>query len=42
VVLLVQHHDLFSERLAIGKENVHIVDGGMEPSKRQRLSRGVI
>jgi ERCC4-related helicase len=33
--LLVQHHELFADRLVIGKENVHIVDGGMEPSKRQ-------
>ncbi len=32
--LLVQHHELFADRLAIGKENIHIVDGGMEPSKR--------
>ena len=32
--LLVQHHELFADRLAIGKENVHVVDGGMEPSKR--------
>ncbi|NMC05364.1 MAG: DEAD/DEAH box helicase family protein, partial [Candidatus Lokiarchaeota archaeon] len=33
--LLVQHHELFAGRLRIGKENVHIVDGGMEPAKRQ-------
>ncbi|NMC07448.1 MAG: DEAD/DEAH box helicase [Candidatus Lokiarchaeota archaeon] len=33
--LLVQHHELFASRLRIGKENVHIVDGGMDPAKRQ-------
>ena len=35
--LLVQHHELFSEKLAIGKENIHIVDGGMEPQKRKEF-----
>ncbi|MEX2757289.1 MAG: DEAD/DEAH box helicase, partial [Candidatus Sigynarchaeota archaeon] len=32
--LLVQHHELFAGRLAIGEGNIHVVDGGTEPRKR--------
>ena len=35
--LLVQHHELFCEKLVIGKENIHVVDGGMEPQKRKEF-----